>query len=75
MSDDSKKRGGWSNPASAVNGARGGRIPTSIPLSGPAIIYLRELTRARLARREVTREEMGATLEAIFMEYGKAQPD
>jgi hypothetical protein len=43
-----------------------GRLPTSIPISGPGIIYLRELTRSRLGRQEVTRNEMGATMEELL---------
>lgn len=70
---EQRKRGGWSNPASAVNGAQGGRLPTHFRLSRPAVIYLRELTRARLGRREVTREEMSETLETAFMEWGRQQ--
>jgi hypothetical protein len=50
-----------------------GRLPTSIPLSGPAVIYLRELTRQRLGRQEVTREEMGATIEGLFAEWAAQQ--
>jgi hypothetical protein len=56
-------------------GARSGagRLPTSIPLSGPAIIYLREITRQRTGRREVTQAHMGAVLEEIFMEWAQQQ--
>ena len=57
------------NDGRAANGGPrpgAGRLPTSIPLSGPAIIYLRELTRARLGRMEVTRVEMGETVEAMM---------
>ena len=60
------QRGGWSNPASADNGRAGGRLPTSVPLSGPAVIYLRELTRQRLGRLRVTRAEMGETVEELI---------
>lgn len=52
-----------------------GRLPTSIPISGPGVIYLRELTRARLGRQEVTRDEMGATMEELFKEWARQQPD
>lgn len=68
-----RKRGGWRNPASAANGAKGGRLPTRFRLSRPAVLYLRELTRARLGRREVTREEMSEMLEAAFTEWSRQQ--
>lgn len=68
-----RKRGGWRNPASAANGAQGGRLPAQFRLSRPAALYLRELTRRRPRRRKVTREEMGEVLEAAFTEWGRQQ--
>ena len=50
-----------------------GRLPTTFTLSRPGVIYLRELTRARLGRRDVTRDEMSATLERAFMDYARQQ--
>lgn len=73
MMSEQRKRGGWSNPASAANGALGGRLPAQFRLSRPAALYLRELTRRRLGRRKVTREEMNEVLEAAFTEWSRQQ--
>lgn len=69
----SKHSDGRASNGGARPGA--GRLPTSIPISGPGVIYLREVTRARLGRMEVTRDEMGATMEELFEEWARQQPD
>lgn len=61
--NEQRKRGGWNNPASADNGAKGGRIRTRYTLSRPAAILLRTLTQSRHGRRDVTDEELTAVLE------------
>lgn len=58
-----RRRGGWSNPASATNGKAGGRLRTRYTLSRPAALLLRELTRSRLRRSDVSDAELTATLE------------
>lgn len=69
----SKRSDGRASNGGARPGA--GRLPTSIPISGPGVIYLRQLTRARLGRQEVTRDELGATMEEIFKAWARQQPD
>ena len=65
------------NDGRAANGGArpgAGRLPTSVPLSGPAIIFLRELTRARLGCMDVTRAEMGETVEEMMRGVATPKP-
>lgn len=66
-----KRSDGRASNGGARPGA--GRLPTSFTLSRPAAIYLRELTRSRLGRMEVTQAHMGAVLEEIFMAWSRQQ--
>lgn len=52
-------------------GARQGSGPIMrrFTLPSPAAIYLRELTRSRLGRKDVTKDEVNETLEGIVREY------
>jgi len=54
-------------------GARQGTGPIRrrFTLSGPAAIYLRVLTQSRLQRKDVSNEEVDATLESILLEYAR----
>jgi hypothetical protein len=63
MSEQPKRRGGWSNPASATNGSQGGRLRLRYTLSRPTALMLRELTRSLYKRKDVSDEEVMATLE------------
>lgn len=64
----------WHNPASAENGRRGGRPLQTFKLSGPAAIYVRQLTKARLGRTDITSEEASETLEQILLKHAKENP-
>lgn len=66
-----RKRGGWSNPASAANGAKGGRIRTRYTLSRPAAIYVRALAQSRNNRTNVTDVEMDAMLDDVIAFYAE----
>lgn len=66
-----KRTDGRASNGGARPGA--GRLPNTFTLSRPAVIYLRELTRRRVGRPEVTRDEMSATLEGIFQEWAQQQ--
>lgn len=52
-------------------GARAGSGPAPFAtiIGGPGAIYLRELTRRRLDRRDVTREECAETLRGILAHF------
>lgn len=61
---------GNENSGGARDGA--GRKDAPRPkVTKPAAIYIRELTRNRLKRKDVTKEEIDATLEMIIQEYAK----
>lgn len=49
-----------------------GRLRQMFKLSPPAAIYIRELTRSRLQRREITAEDLNETVEQIVMAYAQA---
>ena len=60
---------GNSNSGGARHGA--GRIRRRYTISAPAAIYMRELTRARCKRKDVTDQELEETLELIIQFYAE----
>ena len=60
---------GNSNSGGARQGA--GRIRRRYTISAPAAIYVRELTRARRKRKDVTDQELDETIEVILQFYAE----
>lgn len=52
-------------------GPRGRPLSTRYTISRPAAIWLRELTRSRLNRRDVSREEIEAVLEELLQDVAR----
>ena len=58
-------------------GARRGTGPVRVrfTLDGPAAIYVRQLTRSRLNRRDVTADELNETLRQVVEYHAQHAPE